>query len=379
MPSVAIVGTGFVADLYAASLKTFPAIRVVACWDINGARLARFCAHWGLPAAESFAGLLAAEPDLLLNLTNPHAHCAVSRQALEAGCNVYSEKPMATDFADAMMLHRFAQERGLQIASAPCSFLSTTAQTLRAAVEANQAGTPRLVYAELDDDFVSQAPVRKWLSESGAPWPVEDEFAVGCTLEHAGYYLSWLMAIFGPVRTVVAASAQLAEVSHLTTVPVAPDFSAATLFFHSGIVARLTCSILAPHDHQLRIVGDRGVLSVAECWDNRAPVKLRRRHVVRRRLVNSPIARKIAPPPANAHPAVKRRGAAAMNFALGPAEMLDAIACGRQARQAGDFALHLTEVSLAIQDAGEQGGAQTMRTSFVPTPPTRWDGTQIAG
>ena len=36
-----------------------------------------------------------------------------------------------------------------------------------------------------------------------------------------------------------------------------------------------------------------------------------------------------------------------MNFALGVAEMARAIAAGRIPRLAGDFALHLTEVSLA--------------------------------
>lgn len=377
MRKIVIVGTGFVADLYAASLKTFPDIEVLGCHDRDAARLSAFCAHWGLPAVDSLDALLALPADLVLNLTNPHSHYAVSRQALEAGRNVYSEKPLATRMEDATELHALAKARGLQIASAPCSFLSRTAETLRAAVEAQAIGTPRLVYAELDDGFISQAPLTKWQSESGAPWPVEDELVVGCTLEHAGYYLTWLMAIFGPVRTVVSASARLADVGHLTARDdVAPDYSSATLFFENGMVARLTCSILAPHDHQLRIVGDGGVLSVHECWDNRAPVKRRRRHIIRRRMIDSPIPQTMKAPDGTDHPSVKRRGAAAMNFALGPAEMLDAIADGREARQAGDFALHLTEVSLAIQAAGEHGGAQTMHSRFTPSAPTRWSGTR---
>jgi len=376
MYRIALVGTGFVADLYAASLKTFPNIEVVGCYDLDKARLDAFCGHWNYPSVDSLEALLAGPADLILNLTNPGAHFAVSKQALEAGKHVYSEKPLATDIEDARALHALARERGLQIASAPCSFLSETAQTLRAALARGAIGTPRLVYAELDDDFISKAPITKWKSESGAPWPVEDELVVGCTLEHAGYYLTWLMAAFGPVRTVVSASARIGDISHLTSHAVAPDYSSATLFFANGMVARLTCSIIAPHDHQLRVVGDDGVMSVHECWDNLAPVRVRKRHIIRRRMINSPIARKVAPPTGARHPTVKRRGAASMNFALGPAEMLDAIAAGREARQAGDFALHLTEVSLAIQAAGEHSGAQTMQSSFVPSPPTRWNGTR---
>jgi predicted dehydrogenase len=374
--TVAIIGTGFVADLYAASLKTFPDIKVVACYDRDGERLARFCAHWNLPAVSSLEAALASAATIILNLTNPDSHYEVSRAALDAGRHVYSEKPLATAMDDARALYALALEKGLQLASAPCSLLSETAQTARRALDEGVIGKPRLVYAELDDDFISQAPLALWKSESGTPWPVQDELKVGCTLEHAGYYLTWLMAMFGRVETVAAASAQVTDTGHLTDGPVAPDYSAATLFFESGMVARLTCSIVAPHDHRLRVFGDGGVLQVGECWDNLAPVSYRRRFVVRRRLVTNPIARKVKPDKAARHPSVKRRGAASMNFMLGPAEMLDAIAAGRPSRLSGDFALHLTEVSLAIQAAGRDTGSQRMTSGFTRPAPVRWAGTR---
>ena len=123
--------------------------------------------------------------------------------------------------------------------------LNEAAQTMIRAVEAGVAGTPRLIYAELDDGFISQAPVDDWISESGAPWPWRDEFRTGCTLEHAGYYLGWLIAMFGPVRSVTAASARVVPDKRGFDAA-APDFSTAALFFEAGPVARLTCSIAAP-------------------------------------------------------------------------------------------------------------------------------------
>lgn len=369
---IAIIGTGFVADLYAASLRTFPQIAILGAWDSDPAALARFCAHWGVPAAGSLDELLGRAPELALNLTNPHAHHAVSIACLDAGVPVFSEKPMTTALEDARALHALANARGLQIASAPSSVLGEAAQTLGRALRDGRMGTPRLVYAELDDDFITQAPVAKWRSESGAPWPIMDELKVGCTLEHAGYYLAWLLMMFGPVETVVSASAQVTDASHITAGPRAPDYSSATLFFANGMVARLTCSIVAPHDHRLRVFGDGGVLEVARAWDNAAPVRARRRFVVRRRLVTSPWPRTIAPDAAARHPRVKRRGAASMNFALGPAEMLAAIRSGGKSRLAGDYALHLTEVTLAIQAAGRTAGAQAMTTRFDPLAPVDW-------
>ena len=39
---IAIVGTGYVADLYMRSLKTFPSIVVTGAHDIDGSRLTTF-------------------------------------------------------------------------------------------------------------------------------------------------------------------------------------------------------------------------------------------------------------------------------------------------------------------------------------------------
>ncbi|MEO1135735.1 MAG: Gfo/Idh/MocA family oxidoreductase, partial [Pseudomonadota bacterium] len=168
-------------------------IKVAGAFDIDAARLKTFCEYWNVEATDSLAGLLAHDA-LVLNLTNPRAHYEVSKAALDAGRHVYSEKPLAVSMPDAHALAKLARDNNLMLASAPCNWLSQSAQTVWKAISKGEIGTPRLVYAELDDDFIPQAPYEKWLSESGAPWPAKDEFETGCTLEHAGYYLTWLMA-----------------------------------------------------------------------------------------------------------------------------------------------------------------------------------------
>jgi len=368
---VALVGCGFVADLYLRALALHPEVTVVAVHDRDAARQAAFAAHWGLQTEDSLAALLArlAPGDLVLNLTNPHAHYEINRACLEAGHHVYCEKPLAMEMTQAHALHDMAAERGLMLVSAPCSVLGEAAQVLLSAVRRGVAGVPRLVYAELDDGFIPQAPFTKWLSESGAPWPHMDEFAVGCTLEHAGYYLSWLIAMFGRVERVVAASTEV-----LPDKPGAsgtPDFSVATLFFAQGPVARLTCSIAAPHDHRIRVIGDDGVLQVKEAWNNAASVRFHRRFVLRRRLMEHPLGRRLRPR-GPSHPMVGRWGAASMNFALGPVEMLAALSEGRACRLTNDMALHLTEVTLAIQNAGCDAGAQVMQTTCDPMEAAAW-------
>lgn len=368
---VVLLGCGFVADLYARALKVMPGIEVVGVFDLNPDRLRQFCEYWKLPTKASFDQLLADAPGaLVLNLTNPDAHFETSQACLEAGHNVYSEKPLAMTMDQARALHDLAEARGLMLGSAPCSALGEAAQTLGHALRHGIAGTPRAIYAELDDGFIPQAAYHKWRSESGAPWPFEDEFRVGCTLEHAGYYLTWLIAWFGSVRTVVAASAETIPDKEGTG-PFAPDLSIATLFFENGTVTRLTCSITAPHNHGIQIIGDKGVLSCDAAWDNAAKVRFAKRLTLRRRLMESPLKRRIKLPQPT-HPKVERWGAAAMNFLLGPQEMLDAAREGRPCRMSNAFALHLTEVTLAIQNAGEDTGAQRMTTRCDPMEPMTW-------
>ena len=380
MGNLAIIGSGFVADLYMRSLAAFPELKVVNVYDRDGQRLEAFCRHWNVPAATGIDAMLggpAERIDLVLNLTNPGSHFEVSSRCLAAGKSVYSEKPLATDMAQAFELHALAKAKGLELASAPCSVLSQAAQTAWLAVRSGKIGKPLLVYAELDDDFVPQAPYAKWQSESGAPWPYRDEFEIGCTLEHAGYYLTWLLAMFGSVRTVVAASAGLVAGKLPDGAPTAPDYACANLFFESGVVARLTCSIVAPHDHAFRVIGDAGVLEMDECWNNSAAVRIRKRHTIRRKLFNSPIAQSFAIK-GPTHPMVGRWGAAAMNFALGPVEVLAALKERRPCRIGADFSLHLNEVTLAIQNSGQNTGAQTMTTTCPTMEPMPWaDGAAV--
>ena len=372
MTEIAIIGCGFVADLYMRSFASFPNQRISAVFDTDSARLSQFCSFWQLKQAENQLQLLEDLPQesLVLNLTNPKSHSTVNRAILQAGHHAYSEKPLALEMNDACELYELAKENGLHIASAPCSVLGEAAQTLAKAAREGTAGDIRLIYAELDDGFIPQAPYKDWKSESGAPWPFEDEFHVGCTLEHAGYYLSWLIAMFGPVAEVIAASAE--------TIPNKPgaqgtaDFSVATLFFErGGPPVRVTCSITAPHDHRIRMIGDKGVLSVKKAWANSAPVKFHKRLILRRRLLEHPIGKRVSLGK-NTHPKVKRWGAAEMNFALGPMEMIEAIETDRTPRLAGEFALHLNEVTLAIQNAGRTSGAQAMSTTCEPMEPMPW-------
>src|SRR4051812_39329261 len=142
---IAIVGCGFVADYYMATLSLHPGLHVAGAFDRDARALARFTAAHTTRAYSSLAQLLADDQvEIVLNLTNPRSHAEVSRAALEAGKHVYSEKPFATELAEAKRLVETAEEHHLLLSSAPCSLLGETAQTIWRALRDQLIGPVRL-------------------------------------------------------------------------------------------------------------------------------------------------------------------------------------------------------------------------------------------
>ena len=199
--------------------------------------------------------------------------------------------------------------------------------------------------------------------------PYEDEFETGCTMEHAGYAVTWLVAFFGPAQSVTAFSSCLIP-DKGTGTPLrisTPDFSVACIRFASGVIARLTCSIVAPRDHSLKIFGDGGCLYTRDFWDDRSPVYIRRPITIGRRRIDAPWKTKY-PLAGKSNPMVRYRGAQNRNFSRGIAELAAAIQ-ERPCRLSAQYCLHVTEVVLAIQNALETQSPYKISSSFDPIEP----------
>lgn len=369
MTGIGIIGCGFVADYYAYTLAKYPGLNVVAVADRDAVRARRFADHHGLPAAESPSALLADERiDLVVNLTNPRSHVEVTTAALEAGKHVYSEKPLAMELSDAVQLVELAESKNLQLSAAPCSLLGESAQTLWKAIREQRVGTIRLVYAEMDDGLIHQMPYRYWKSAAGAPWPARDEFEVGTVIEHAGYVTSWLPAMFGPVESIKGfADCRIPEKDGAITD--GTDLSIGILSFASGVIARVSCSLIAPPDHTLRVIGDDGVLSAADTWFYDSKVAVRRSVNIRQRHQWLP-KRRI--PLLGSTQRYRYRGGHQMDFARGVADLADAVAVGRTPRLSARYCLHVNEITLALSSALRTGSDYRMTTTCDEVIPMPW-------
>lgn len=376
----AIVGCGYVADYYLATLANHPELELTGVFDRDASRAERFARHHGRKRYGTLDELLGdREVEFVANLTNPRSHFEVSSAALLAGKHVYTEKPLSTSLPEAERLVELAESKGLLLGSAPCTVLGETAQTLWKALRERRIGTPRLAYAEMDDGPTPLHDHGTWVSASGAPWPAKDEFEVGCTLEHAGYSLTWLTAFFGPARTVTSFARVLKPDKGIPLDVLTPDFTVGTIEFASGVVARLTCGIFASPDHSLRIFGDEGVLTATDSWNFGAPVYASRRTPLGLKGEKRPrLAKWIGLGPRKVTPVRPARfrwsgrPANHIDFSRGIAELAGAAKERRPSRLSARWSLHVNELALAIQDPTTHGSPRTLRSTFAPMEPMPW-------
>ena len=386
----AIIGTGYVADMYPVTLGNHPELRYVGAWDRQSQNLEAFLHRWPGRKYEKLDEMLT-DPsvDLVLNLTNPRSHFDITKRCLMAGKHVYSEKPMGMTVAEAQELADIAAQQKLLLASAPCSVLSSTAQTLWKAIRDGLVGKVRLVYANFDDGMIAprESPWQ-WRSASGVYWPAKDEFEIGCTYEHAGYVLTWLAAMFGPARRVTAfASTQIPE-KGIPVDRMAPDFTVGCIEYDDGVVARVTCGLVAPKDKSLTVVCDEGELFVGNVRNDCGKVFLRRARLTR---LQAAVARRLSwlmrwlesrfgvsgwpdvfqrrlSPVRTARETLVSPGKP-VDFLRGPAEMAAALREQRPCLLSAELGAHIVEIVAALQYPDRSGSCKTLTTTFAAMHP----------
>lgn len=191
---VGIIGTGVISQTYLENLTSFPDIDVVAVGDLVPERARAKTEEFSVRAWGTAADVLAnPEVDLVVNLTIPAVHVAVSRAALEAGKHVWTEKPIGLDRDATRDLLALADERGLRIGAAPDTLLGPGFQTAKRAIADGAIGTPLFVQTT----FQTQGP---------DAWHPEPAFlfanGAGPLLDMGPYYFSALVSLLGPIDAV---------------------------------------------------------------------------------------------------------------------------------------------------------------------------------
>src|SRR5689334_21797204 len=98
---VAIVGAGYVSAYHIRALRTLPHVQIVGIADPAVERAAALAQQFDIPGAfANLAQMRDARPDVVHILTPPASHARLAIEALDMGCHVFVEKPMASTVAD---------------------------------------------------------------------------------------------------------------------------------------------------------------------------------------------------------------------------------------------------------------------------------------
>lgn len=161
---VAVVGLGKMGVVHTAVLSMIPDCEVVGLSDRH-APLGRSLRGMGhrAPFFSSAAKMIEkTAPDAVFVCTQPDAHYPVAKLALEAGCAVFVEKPLAHTLADAEALAALAASKGRAVA---CGFTLAYVPIFAAARQAVAAGALGAILQARSSMYLSQTfgPRKGWM------------------------------------------------------------------------------------------------------------------------------------------------------------------------------------------------------------------------
>lgn len=190
---IGIIGCGSVSTQYLPLLSTSPYCELVSCCDIKPQRAQRAAEQYNIPKHYAHIDdMLAGDKfDLLVNTTNMQVHGELNRKALNANCNVWSEKPMANTYAEGKELYDMANSKGLRIWGAPAVVNSPQFSFMAQQIKEGKLGRV--------------AGAHGHYGHEGPGWSAFFYEELGGSLPDLGVYnISTLTGLLGPVKSVVA-------------------------------------------------------------------------------------------------------------------------------------------------------------------------------
>ncbi len=110
---VGVVGAGYVANHHLRALRDLPFVEIVGVCDTDEKRARDVAAKYGVQGVfRNLDEMQSAYPDVVHVLTPPASHCELTLQALDMGCHVFVEKPMADTVAECDAMIARAEQKG---------------------------------------------------------------------------------------------------------------------------------------------------------------------------------------------------------------------------------------------------------------------------
>jgi predicted dehydrogenase len=336
---VGIIGVGNISPAYINGVRSFEILELVALADLDVERTKARAKEFNVPKAYSVDELLAdPEIEIVVNLTIPQAHAQVNLKILQAGKNVYAEKPFGLNRAEGKPVLDAAAAGNLLVGCAPDTFMGGGLQTCRKLIDDGAIGEPVAAVAYM----AGHGP------ESWHPNPTFFYQRGGGPMFDMGpYYLTALVNLIGPVKRVTASArasfaertATSKEMNGAKLAVEIPTHIAGVLDFASGAVGNLIMSfdIWSHNLPRIEIYGSEGSLSVPDPNTFGGPVKIRKATDGDWKDVKL------------------THGYTENMRGIGVADMAYALSSGRPQRASGALAYHVLDLMQAFHDASDTG------------------------
>ena len=355
---IGIIGCGNISTSYLRLAPLFKGLEVRAVADMN-MDVAKARADEFSTRAQSVEDLLANKDiDVVINLTIPDAHFAVTKSILTAGKHAYSEKPLVLTLAQGVELRDLAKSKGLSVGCAPDTFLGGAHQQARDIIDSGVLG----------QITTGNAAIQGHGPESWHPNP---EFfynpGAGPIMDMGPYYIANLINLLGPVRRVGALTSSATPTRTIGSgdrmgqeiAVKTPSNIQALMEFHSGATISFSASWDVWHHkrNHFELYGTEGTLYVPDPNFFGGPLQMAGRDGELHDLA------------AWDHPfgIINQKGHRGEDLAnyrtAGMADMVMAIHQGRDARCSLERTLHGVDVMTSILKSGETGQFVTLTTT----------------
>lgn len=342
-----IIGCGSVSTQYLPHLSKSPYVELVSTCDIIPQRAITRATEYNIPNHYPHIDKMLAGPkfDLLVNLTDMQEHGRLNRQALMAGRNVWSEKPMANTYVEGKALFDLAKIRKLRIWGAPAVVNSPQFAFMSKTLQEGKLGKIAAAHAHY--------------GHTGPTWSAFFYEKGGGSLPDLGVYnLATLTGLLGPARSVIAMTSIITPertVDNKGKIKVVAEDNAQVIMEHAtGILSHVQCGFnyFDPYGHEgkgqdrptIQIWGSRGNMAlVGYDW---APFG------VDLATTDNEKGQRFATDPGTY---VWQQGATVIS---------EALVTGLEPRIAADHALHVLEVIEAARASSVTGKKIKLRSAF---------------
>ncbi|TDW35478.1 aryl-alcohol dehydrogenase-like predicted oxidoreductase [Rhizobium azibense] len=215
----------------------------------------------GFPGARIVKGYdaLLTDPEIdAVYIATPHTgHAEWAIKAIRAGKHVLVEKPIALSAFDADAIYHEAQKAGVFAGEGFMYRLHPQTAKIVELVKSGVIGTVRIIRSSFGFNMGSFKPEHRLFA---------NDTAGGGILDVGGYPVSMARLIAGAVEgTPFLEPEKVSGVAHLGQSGV-DEWASAVLKFQNGIIAEVSCSIMAQQDNTLRVIGSEGRIEVKDFW-----------------------------------------------------------------------------------------------------------------